>query len=749
MAFLTAKKFSFISAMLDSETFAVVNFHGFDALSKPYEFEVTLASQRGDLNLAQLLQQPARFIFHRESGGDVTYHGILAQFEQHQEFNQVYFYRAKLVPKLWWLQLTYHNQIFLDKSLPEILDLLLADAGLGSQDYGFKLQNDYPKIPYVCQYGESHLDFLCRWLEREGLYYYFEQNASGEKVVITDTRIAHTEACYGGTLKYHPVSGLDFDHRTEVIKSFTCQQKLVPARLYLKDYNYEKPTMMVTGSAEVDPGGRGQVYYYGERFDTPAEGERLAGIRAEEILCRKEVYLGESTVPYVEPGYCFNLEGHYRGSMNQQYLTLGTEFEGSQTGFLIAGLQAALAGLEKKVYYLNRFTAIPYSVQFRAERCTHKPRVHGVLPAKIDDATDGEYAQIDDQGRYKVIMPFDESGRCDGKASIWLRMAQPYAGNNYGMHFPLHKGTEVMVGFCDGDPDRPIIDAAVPNPETISPVTRPDHTINRLKSAAGNEIMMEDKTDYQRTAIHSPYDKSHIYMGSPSRFSLLDGIRQTTKGYFVLHAMKGIFINGWQWETPEFMENINRPRHCFTDNVRILRDQVFPIASALSQAAQSKVGQGLSSLSNVEQDTNGVIWSNLALGESYLAITKQDENKPSGIILSAPNSIINLTPETFSAIGMNGVALITPASADVMGNESASLMSSGEVDVFSKEKDVKVVAGQGNIVLNTKQKSIKLDADSDEITITAAKKITLKCGGSTVTLSPGQIVINAPLVKIN
>ncbi len=78
---------------------------------------------------------------------------------------------------------------------------------------------------------------------------------------------------------------------------------------------------------------------------------------------------------------------------------------------------------------------------------------------------------MDDQGRYKVILPFDTSGRKDGKASTFLRMMQPYIGSDHGMHFPLHKGTEVLLTFIEGDPDRPVIAGAVPNPESPSQVT--------------------------------------------------------------------------------------------------------------------------------------------------------------------------------------------------------------------------------------------------------------------------------------
>ena len=70
----------------------------------------------------------------------------------------------------------------------------------------------------------------------------------------------------------------------------------MPNRVFLKDYNYETPSLAVTGSADVDPSGRGDVYYYGENFKNSTEGNRLARIRSEEILCRKEQYIGESTV---------------------------------------------------------------------------------------------------------------------------------------------------------------------------------------------------------------------------------------------------------------------------------------------------------------------------------------------------------------------------------------------------------------------------------------------------------------------
>ncbi len=49
MSLLTKKKYSFISKGMDKETFTVVSFKGFEAISKPYKFEILLVSEKADI----------------------------------------------------------------------------------------------------------------------------------------------------------------------------------------------------------------------------------------------------------------------------------------------------------------------------------------------------------------------------------------------------------------------------------------------------------------------------------------------------------------------------------------------------------------------------------------------------------------------------------------------------------------------------------------------------------------------------
>jgi type VI secretion system secreted protein VgrG len=533
-----------VSHALSEDTFGVVRFRGTEGFSMCYEFEIDLVSKNAEIDLTHVLKNPVTFTILRENG-DIPFHGILAQFEQLQEVDEYVFYRAVLVPKLWWLSLTHHNQVLLNKPLPEIMREILEDGGLTALDFEFKLEKEYPSREYICQYRESHLNFVSRWMEREGMYYYFEQTDRGEKIIITDTGIAHVEMPQGKTMWYSQPSGLGEFHREELIHAFICRQKMLPRKLSLKDYNYRTPSLEISGSAEVSPEGRGNVYIYGEHFRTTAEGNALAKIRAEELLCQEKEFHGESTIPYLRPGYLFDLEDHYRGSFNQNYLTIKLEHEGSQTAFLLSGIQKGLAEVEEQSYYVNRLVAIPSDVQFRPQRKSEKPRFYGTINARIDAMESGKYAELDEIGRYKVILPFDLSGRKGGKASAWLRMAQPYGGTNHGMHFPLHRGTEVLLTFIDGDPDRPIIAGAVPNPETPSLVTSSDQTMSKITTSGGNKIHIEDKEDNQRILLHSPTQESYLRLGSqndPADFwkdtGEGDGVRLFSLGPYQLNAAR-------------------------------------------------------------------------------------------------------------------------------------------------------------------------------------------------------------------
>jgi type VI secretion system secreted protein VgrG len=516
MAYLSKELFRFTSSVLPADTFGVVDFHGVEGLSRLYEFTVNLVAGKLDIDFQHVLDNPATFSILREQGDEAPFHGYIRELDLLHAKGDLCFYRAVLVPKLWWLTLTHHNQVVLDQASPHFLKEVLEDGGLSANDFQFRLSHAYEKWEYVCQYRETHYNFFARWLEREGMYYFFEQDASHCKLIVTDTRISHTDLPQGKTLRYATPSGLEYSSTNEVVRSFSQRLRLTPGSVVLKDYNYRTPSLDLTGEAQVTSSGQGQVYIYGDHFRTPSEGQRLAELRAEELRCRRERYHGESLVPHLRPGYVFTLDDHFKQNFNQDYLAIEVSHHGSQAAYLLAGISLGGNESEKRAHYENAFVAIPANLQYRSELKTEKPRFHGTLNAKIDAASSGQYAELDEHGRYKVILPFDQSGRSQGHASSWLRMMQPYAGANHGMHFPLHKGVEVVLAFVDGDPDRPYIAGAMTNPDNPNQVTAYNQTQSRLTTAGGNNMHIEDAEGSQRILMQSPSANTWVRMGAPN-----------------------------------------------------------------------------------------------------------------------------------------------------------------------------------------------------------------------------------------
>jgi type VI secretion system secreted protein VgrG len=513
MPFQGEQRFTFISAAMPDDTFTVVRFTGSEAISQPYRFEIDLAAQDAEIDLAAMLQNTAKLVIHRGDQAERVFHGILAEFQQLEESGSYSLYKAVLVPRLWNAGLYRQNQLFLDKSVSEIIEEILQQTRLTGQDYELRLTGTYTAWEYICQYQETDLNFISRWMEREGIYYYFVQEDQNEKIIITDSSTSHENVPDDSQLPYSPPSSLA-PRDQELIQTLVCRQIRLPNRVILRDYNYRRPSLDLTSEAEVDGDATGDVYIYGEHFKTPEDGNHLAQIRAEELLCRQQVYHGESTAANLWAGYLFTLQDHFRDSHNRQYLITEVEHYGFQAIAELSGQKRGETAGESEREYHNRFTAIPSEAQFRPERTAARPRFYGTLNATIDASGDGQYAEIDDQGRYKVILPFDQSGNDGGRASRWVRMAQPYAGSNYGMHFPLHRGTEVLLTFIDGDPDRPIIASSVPNPDTASPVTSNNQTQCMIRTGGNNQIMTEDQDGAQRMIFTSPTETSGIRIGA-------------------------------------------------------------------------------------------------------------------------------------------------------------------------------------------------------------------------------------------
>ena len=162
--------------------------------------------------------------------------------------------------------------------------------------------------------------------------------------------------------------------------------------------------------------------------------------------------------------------------------------------------------------YTNSFTCIPDAVIFRPARITPKPVVQGVQTAVVVGPA-GEEIYPDKYGRVKVQFHWDREGKKDESSSCWVRVSQIHAGQSFGGIDIPRIGEEVVVGFLEGDPDRPMITGRVYHAENMPPFGLPgSKTISGLKSktykgGGYNEFVMDDTTGNELIREHGQYDK--------------------------------------------------------------------------------------------------------------------------------------------------------------------------------------------------------------------------------------------------
>ena len=498
---------------------------GRESISELFDYQLSICCREQPLQMDSLIGQGITLCFERvsEAEGRVTpirnVHGVVASCEEAFLDNDFFSYRVRLVPTIWFATLVEMIDVQPDKTIPEIVEGKLRTMHLQEdRHFAFRLSDEHPEREFTVQYKESDMAFMSRLTEHWGISYFFVHSEERDCVVFTDSNSGFEIAEATARVPYVR------NREGYGVVRLSAETKLVPRTFVQRDYNYRHPAMDLTGMAHGGY-GRGGVVEFGGHFKTSEEAERFAVLRCEERQCRRQVFSGDAGTPQFQAGHIVTVTNHPLGDIP----LLIVEVEHHLT-------QPTHASAESASYRCS-FKAIMSNVPFRPERRTPKPRVQGMVTGIVESAQGSEYADVDDQGRYRVRFVFDTSGADEAKASRPLRMMQPHSGAGYGMHFPLRGHTEVLITFVDGDPDRPIIAGTVPNPQTASPVNATNKARNIIRTGGGNEINLDDTDGSKRIKFTVPHSNTTFQLGAPNGRE--DGAMLQTTGAFTRLATAG------------------------------------------------------------------------------------------------------------------------------------------------------------------------------------------------------------------
>jgi type VI secretion system secreted protein VgrG len=486
----TLLKFSLRIGELPEDQFRIYEFTLEESLSECYKLHVEAGCEDGDIHYNDLIGKKAVLKVSGEEY-ETDHYGVVTEFNHTpgtgENFNrEVFLYSITIEPKLRLLAYSSHNRIFQQKDISEIITEMLQDAGFQALEFLFEASGPFPRRPIAVQYNETDLDFLNRSLEEEGIFYYFDHSGATEKVVFANRSTSYQPVPNTPTLPYLTEAGLSHMQKDHVMRVRRFQ-KMISGKVLVKDYNHDTPNINVIGRSA--GGGEGEIYQFAPQASTPDEADRLAQLKREMLAAEKNIMEGEGIARSFRPGYRFRLEGAGPGFDGELALTRVVHHGNQREGF---------EGGDGKIIYSNRFSCIPSATQYRPQLHTAKPKINGIITARVD-GQESQYAYLDDQGRYRAKLPYDLTDLAEGGASPPIPKAQPYAGPNYGMHFPLHTGNDLILAFIDGDVDRPIAIGVLPNPSNGSPVTSRNKAENIIRTATGHQLRMDDTQD--RTAL--------------------------------------------------------------------------------------------------------------------------------------------------------------------------------------------------------------------------------------------------------
>ncbi|WP_334597323.1 type VI secretion system Vgr family protein [Pseudomonas alvandae] len=403
----------------------VLGLNGREALNQPYRFDLDLIGQEPPISPDALLGQAAFLRLDGESG----IHGIVHSVSLSAEAAHRVGYRLTLVPYIQQLEQGLRRRVFHRLTVVQILQRLLEENAIPALSYRFELPNGhYPCRPFCIQYEESDLTLLQRLCEEEGIHYHFEHSPLGHVMVFAEDP------------KSFPVQAVELLMEADKVGAIT--------RLYQRHHSIPPGPphgFRDRAAAETtDTANPASEAAHERKRDDPTRIHRFqAGRRhLERLRYRKREIHGHTLSPALRSGHIARIDGHPVSTFNDQWLVTEVRHRGRQFSILETNLPTPPAAKD----YCNQFCAIPWSSVYRPLLVHPKPCVPGNHLAYVLGPP-GQAATSDLQGRVMV--------------SLWNRddegIALPVSCLTPGDHPSLLAGSEVLVSFLDGDPDRPVL----------------------------------------------------------------------------------------------------------------------------------------------------------------------------------------------------------------------------------------------------------------------------------------------------
>jgi type VI secretion system secreted protein VgrG len=654
-----------------------------------------------------------------------------------------------------------------------------------------------PQREFIMQHNESDAAFVKRLLQRRGISWFFQSGlpqrggSQGQPAGIGHTLVLFTDPNQlaqnaAGRVRFHRDAATE---QRDSITAWSAVRTLQPGGASLYSPNYkEVSTDVFTTTRAQSQNNQGEM---GNKLSASLEAYHVAaphiGDSARDFAdigdaqmayyeYEAKCFRGEGGVRDMAVGEWFSFEGHPEidthpakerefvviaqeiATQNNLPVEIGGRVERlfNRNGWNRGEYAVFASGEGKPIGYQTRFTCVRRGIRIMPPRAT-LPQPS--LQTAIVVGPINEEVWCDELGRVKIRFPSvrpEDHAHASGagssgsdRDSAWVRVASNWAGSALGAHrecgtrFLPPVGTEVLVDFAGGDPDKPIVigqlyNGAAPPPafqnEAGLPSTKYQSGIRSREAHGkrGNQLRLDDTPGQISAQLASDHASAEINLGYLTELrqgGVLtprgEGVELRSDEAIALHAARGILLNAWKLLGGARGKGKQLARQEYLQHLQ-------------------ECGELFASLGNYAAE-HGALASDAKEQEKLQSRFKDWEN--------GSNTIPNASERGEPVIGITSAAGIGFASGEAIVSYSATnidtvaqqhlQLTAGQRFNLNAGKGISLFAQNGGLTGIAHTGKLQLQSQHDDTDIHSAKNLTLTASEGTATIAAKVILLVA------
>ncbi|KRB97008.1 type VI secretion system Vgr family protein [Duganella sp. Root198D2] len=781
---------------------------GNESICGSIEYRILCVSLDAFIPLKELIALPVAVDIVTDRGDLRSVCGIVTEASAGDSDGGLASYQLVLRDALSIMEKRNNTRVFRNKNEVEIVRVILdewlqTNPIIGTcfryeMDESFRI-DAYPQREFTMQYNESDAAFIRRLLKRRGIAWYFRADQSdcpSHTMVLFDNADTLPPNA-AGIVRYHRDAATE---ERDTITSWCAVRTLQPGSVSRFSWNYKNPqdsefmTTKVDGRVDQGPNGNEMSAtlddylvlspHAGDDHDDLCQLGQLAMNRHDlESKC----FHGEGSVRDFCVGEYFELEGHPEidvhaiGEREFVISALQVDVSNNLSKDLAArvehlffrsrwmpGADIELSPMRVKVGFTAVRRGIPIVPAYDAQ--VDMPNVP--LQSGVVVGPDGEEVHCDELGRVKVRfrttrkedhLHAQGSGAAENENdSAWVRVTSNWAGGQRGAfqfgQFGLPRiGTEVLIAFLGGDPDRPIVIGQLYNGNARIPAFHADSSVpanryvsgirsHEIRGSGANQIRLDDTPGELSVQLASSTEDSQLNLGFLTGPRVLGtgerrgtGAELRSAGITTVRGAGGLLLSGWRQSRFD-------AAHAECNEFKSLIEDSASTATQISNAAESR---------GLDPDLGDEL---AHLSESYRSWEGRGPNESGNgeISIASPSAIAMATAGTFASYSKENSYLISNKNLHFHAARSTSVASFQDISIFAYQGNLKAISGKGNFVIQSQEGTGEMLATRDlRITSTDGKAIVcaseiklVSADGSYIRIGDGITLGSSGTVKI-